>query len=139
MRTCTLKFWMRSLLFGNKQTETNWSSSFPVLDSTCLTMQWPLPSVNLKYIRRSFDFSFALGCLSSHKTLREKHISIIYKGLSTFGGYMTNLKGIGQGWLASHILMKKTTILDIYVVFLIYMVFSYPVAHFIATKSLQGQ
>lgn len=99
-------------------------------------MQWPLLPVNVKHIRRSFDFSFALGLLSSHKTLREKHISTIYKGLSTFNGYMTNLKEIEHDWLASHISIKTTTILDIHVVFIIYMVFSHPVAHFIATKSL---
>lgn len=105
-----------------------------MLDSTLLTMQWPLLPVNVKHIR-SFDFSFALGLLSSHNTLREKHISTIYKGLCTFSGYMTNLKEIKHDWLASHISIE-TTILDIHVVFIIYMVFSRPVAHFNATKSL---
>lgn len=70
---------MRTLIFRNKQINKIQMIfySFHAFDSTCLTMQWSLLYVSLKYIRRSFEFNWALGFLSSHKALREKHISII--------------------------------------------------------------
>lgn len=56
--------------------------SFHALDSTCLAMQWSLFGVRLKYMGRTFYFSYAMRFLCSHKALKEKHISITCKGLS---------------------------------------------------------
>lgn len=129
---------MRTLLLRNKQTNKQILlifCSFHAVDSTCLKMKWSLLAVSLKYMRRSFEFCCALRFPSSHKALREKHISIICKGLSTLNWSKTNLSERWKGWFTLDILIKPTTVPDIHVDFIIYMVLSHSLPDFIATES----
>lgn len=59
--------------------------------STCLLHMLNLrlvPSVSCKYMR-TFDCSFALGCLISYKALKEKHTSVVCGRWCMFNLYMT--------------------------------------------------